>query len=144
MSEMNAPFINFSDAGVNVYPSVQEMCSHIENWTVKESPQWCHGGYDADGTPFKLVPGDRIPKVEPDAAACLDTNSDQRESMIEFLIREAPAIEVSEFVRITNREVFKRVVAVATRQIESSPPPPERSIDLAISRAFDWFRRLFK
>lgn len=140
---MNAPFINFSDDGVRVYPSAQEMCSHIENWTVKESLQWCHG-YDADGTPFKLVPGDRIPKVEPNAAACLDTNSDQRESMIEFLIREAPAIEVSEFVRITNREIFKRVVEVAMRQIESSPTPPERSIDLAIGRAVDWLRRLFK
>lgn len=140
---MKPPFICFSDGGVSAYATAETMCSHIENWIVEKYPEWCRG-YDADGTPFKLVIGARIPKVELDSDAQLDTNEDERESMIEFLTHEVPSDDASKFANLTNRELFARVVAVGIRQIESTPPPPERSIDLTIGRAFGWMKRIFR
>ena len=142
---MNPPFIIFCDDGVNVYSSIQEMCSHIENWIVEESPQWCRG-YDAGGTPFKLVPGNRIPKIERDEAAALDINERQRESMIEFLIGGTSNAKDLGF--LGNRELFQKVVEAAARILGEKEAIEktrlERRQNHPIARAILWVSNLFR
>ena len=145
---MKPPFLIFSDDGPRGYLDSQELCISTETWHIEESPQWCMG-YDANGTPFKLVSSNGITAVSVDADHSIETNEIHREQMIEFLTREKPSFNcgIQESEALGNRMLFQRVVeAVSQILMEEDIAEKarlERRQNHPLTRGIRWLANFF-